>query len=680
MLELKGITKRYKKDKKNKKDKIALNNVNLSFKDSGLYFITGKSGSGKSTLLNILSGIDNKFDGDLFVDGKSMKAFNRNDLNYYRGSYVGYVFQNYNLIPSLNAYDNVKLGADISGLDDDSKIHEVFLRLGLEELEEREINELSGGEAQRVAIARCLIKNPKVIICDEPTGALDKENGKMVMDTLYQISKEALVIVVTHDDSFVSMYESINYQIIDGKVESEINAYEVSKVFHSDKYKGVSWKLKFKIGFEILFQKKLSLLFSLIFIILATICLSVSISGARYNVKDVVYNQMITDDTYIVERFSGHGGQYGSDYKCTEEYLDGIKDVSDEIIYGYTLKALGCDTLLLAFYKKEANLATFNSSFGNVFNYNEAKEYFGLEVVSGSAPTENDEIVITDVMVERFFEYGYKVNGIEKDIESNEDMIGLKILDFKITGIVSCKKSSEYRRDILKYKKATSNIYGEMIDDDVYNGCLNSMFFAKELYSCASDGTTNVDAIFTKKTDTKIYKNYIFNLLDNDLDENSTDFYCLGNAVIVSYVDSSKYISRTARIIGFIGLAFLAISIFLIYRHINVSISYKEKDLGVLKSIGVSNKDIFEILNIQNVFITVINILFVSVFQYAFIYKLNSIVLEQYIIPFKVDSFTITIFNYVSIIILSIVVPFVASLYSIIVCSKKSPKDILNND
>lgn len=167
MLKIENVSKIYKK----KNDEvIALNNINLSFKDKGLYFLLGPSGSGKSTLLSIIAGVDNKYDGNVYIDNKCIKDFSKKELNYYHSSYIGYIFQEYNLIEDLTAYDNVKLVSDVAGNLDHVEIYNLFDELGISHLKDRRINELSGGEKQRIAIARTLIKHPKIILADEPTG------------------------------------------------------------------------------------------------------------------------------------------------------------------------------------------------------------------------------------------------------------------------------------------------------------------------------------------------------------------------------------------------------------------------------------------------------------------------------------------------------------------------------
>lgn len=220
MLELKSITKIYK----TKNDEIrALDDVNLYFEEKGMVFIAGQSGSGKTTLLNCIGGLDDFTDGEIIIKGKSVKDFSQSDYDSYRNTYIGFVFQEYNLLDNLTIGKNIKLATDLQGIKDaDKKVSDILAQVDLRGIENRKPQELSGGQRQRVAIARALVKNPAIIIADEPTGALDAANGEQVLSLLKKLSQDKLVIVVSHDSTLADKFADRIINLKDGRVESDI--------------------------------------------------------------------------------------------------------------------------------------------------------------------------------------------------------------------------------------------------------------------------------------------------------------------------------------------------------------------------------------------------------------------------------------------------------------------------
>ncbi len=196
----------------------ALNNMDLVFPKHGLVFIVGVSGSGKSTLMNMLSGVDTPTEGEVIIDGKSLFAQNKKELFGYRNSYVGLIFQDYNLIDDMNVYDNIKLPLELLGIKDFSVIDDILKKVDIEDIKYSSVNEISSGQMQRVAIARALVKDSAVILADEPTGNLDSKNTKIVMDLLKEISKDRLVVVITHDDDAAHEYGDQIIEIEDGRI------------------------------------------------------------------------------------------------------------------------------------------------------------------------------------------------------------------------------------------------------------------------------------------------------------------------------------------------------------------------------------------------------------------------------------------------------------------------------
>ncbi len=225
MLKAYNLKKTYKPKKG--QEVHALDDVSIEFEEKGLVFILGKSGSGKSTLLNVLGGLDTYDEGVIEVKGKSSKDFSQADFDSYRNTFIGFIFQDYNVLDGYSVEKNIGLALELQGKKaDKERIEELIKQVDLEGLGKRKPNTLSGGQKQRVAIARALVKNPEIIMADEPTGALDSNTGKQVFDTLKKLSKEKLVIVVSHDREFAEIYGDRVVELADGKIISDIYKYK----------------------------------------------------------------------------------------------------------------------------------------------------------------------------------------------------------------------------------------------------------------------------------------------------------------------------------------------------------------------------------------------------------------------------------------------------------------------
>lgn len=225
LLELRKISKIYQiNDFKQK----ALNHVDLKFRDNEFVSILGPSGSGKTTLLNIIGGLDQYTDGDLIINGISTKNYKNQDWDTYRNHKIGFVFQNYNLIPHQTALVNVELALTLSGISKEERRKRaiaVLKKVGLEKHIYKKPNQMSGGQMQRIAIARALINNPDILLADEPTGALDSETSIQIMNLLAEIAEEKLVIMVTHNPELAEKYSSRIIRILDGNIVDDSNPY-----------------------------------------------------------------------------------------------------------------------------------------------------------------------------------------------------------------------------------------------------------------------------------------------------------------------------------------------------------------------------------------------------------------------------------------------------------------------
>lgn len=214
-IQLNNLTKEFKSGE----TKIIANDkINFSLEKGKLLIIVGASGAGKTTLLNLIGGMDKATSGEILIDGKNLVGLSDRDLTEYRRNDVGFVFQHYNLIPNLTALENVEMASEISDnpLDAEKILEEVGLSRRLNNFP----SQLSGGEQQRVAIARALAKNPKLLLCDEPTGALDYETGKNILHLLQDASKKmgATVVIITHNSLIKPMADQV-IEIRDGKVD-----------------------------------------------------------------------------------------------------------------------------------------------------------------------------------------------------------------------------------------------------------------------------------------------------------------------------------------------------------------------------------------------------------------------------------------------------------------------------
>ncbi len=229
MLRLQNITKNYKVAGGEIK---VLKGLNIVFRKNEFVSILGPSGCGKTTTLNIVGGLDKYTSGDLIISGKSTKNFTDRDWDVYRNRRIGFVFQSYNLIPHQTVLGNVELALTISGISKEERVQRAMSALekvGLKGEEKKRPNQLSGGQCQRVAIARALVNEPDILLADEPTGALDSKTSVQIMDLIKEISKDKLVIMVTHNGEIAEQYSNRIIRLVDGEVVEDTNSYTIEE-------------------------------------------------------------------------------------------------------------------------------------------------------------------------------------------------------------------------------------------------------------------------------------------------------------------------------------------------------------------------------------------------------------------------------------------------------------------
>ena len=258
MLRLQNIRKIYQAN--NADLVVALDDISLDFRKSEFVSILGPSGCGKTTLLNIIGGLDKYTSGDLIIDSKSTKKFKDTDFDSYRNHQIGFIFQSYNLITHQSVLANVELALTLSGVSKKERREKAINALksvGLEKQIYKKPNQLSGGQMQRVAIARALVNDPEIILADEPTGALDSKTSVQIMNILKEISKDKLIIMVTHNEELAYEYSSRVIKLLDGKIIEDSNPYN-STLNEKEKYKTKKISMNFLTALSLSFNNLLT--------------------------------------------------------------------------------------------------------------------------------------------------------------------------------------------------------------------------------------------------------------------------------------------------------------------------------------------------------------------------------------------------------------------------------------
>ena len=451
MIELKNVSKSYRLA--NGIEKKALDCVSLNFPDTGLVFVVGKSGSGKSTLLNIIGGLDKEDSGEVIVDGKSLKYFKNEDYDYYRNEYIGFVHQEANLIPDYNVYENIMISLKLKGMkisyEDCDKLLDY---LSLNGLGNRNINELSGGEKMRVSIARALVKNPKILICDEPTGSLDLETGNQIFKILKSVSKNRLVMVVTHDINNAKIYGDYLIQIDNGSIISNNLVCETlsNASFRSTRSK-LPFKEKFRFAFKNLFNNKVKLFFSLLLVFLSLIFLLISLN---FNNADIAYTQSIVLNDLGYNKVSIKKYDYVKN-NISDMYYDSyftdenVKSLSNVLGENYVRKyRIQQNGNYLEFNYNYENMLAKNGFSHDAYYYHESyKDRFvvydgeNFDII-GRKPIEADEIMIHSYLADLFMHVGIMSNGSYYYPKSYEELLDDKYIDFgnyklKVVGIIN---------------------------------------------------------------------------------------------------------------------------------------------------------------------------------------------------------------------------------------------------
>ncbi len=629
MLELKNISKVYKSKKRKSQ---ALNGINVSFGDNGLVCVVGESGSGKTTLLNILGLLDSPTCGELFLDGTNVNELSEKEKDEFRSQKLGFIFQDLNLVESYTVRQNLQL---VSERDDIETTHnELMEMLGVIELLDKFPKEISGGQRQRVAIARALIKGSKILLCDEPTGSLDSTNARKIFETLKEISKKKLVVVVSHDVETASKYADRIIEIENGKIKSDKLACEERedrqelpqecnehKAAMSPRRKA---KQLFSIAIRYAKLKRVRFAFMSVTALLIFIMLSLLTAIASYNENSLVartVNAQGADYFAVTKQFHGvyDATEYGisefiGDVEMTElETKQLEKDFGTEAdrVYAFnegSLKNVHYDSNDPAI---TPSIPGFYSTgiHGSVELTNEFIEKYDYTLY-GRLPQETNEVVLSEYAFKIFKFGGYEsdVNGREvTPINTHDDLIGKEIRvgengdykKFTVVGILDTKLDYE-RYDFL----------GERIDDklrfryDEFKSVLEisphtAVYVTENYAERAGLDKDVIKNVFIKPA--KTVKGIKKQLALGDLKmrdslpppraDNETIDYCfykLQNEIICAVRGVNSIFETVAKIVGIVAIVFAVILVLLILSYFSGVISDRIKDVGVLRTNGFS--------------------------------------------------------------------------------------------
>lgn len=336
MLELHNICKNY--NSKTSKQVCALNDVNITLGNTGMVFILGKSGSGKSTLLNLIGGLDAPTSGTITVDGVDTAQFSDADFECYRNDYVGFVFQEFNLLSDLTVRENIALAVQLSaGSDVDGKAVAALEQVGLDKKYlDRYVNELSGGEKQRIAIARSIVKDSKLILADEPTGNLDSVNGENIWNILKRLSASKLVVVVSHDGDSAEKYADRIIRIADGAIVSDSGAATTSARRAKAKFsrKNLSLGVRLKLGLLSMRKHMFKTVSSLVVCVFSLLAFIVTYMCASYSDIKVAARFTQANDVPFVLMEARNMYDYEAVVKDKAfKYLDGnVPYIMDQVV------------------------------------------------------------------------------------------------------------------------------------------------------------------------------------------------------------------------------------------------------------------------------------------------------------------------------------------------------------
>lgn len=621
MLELKNVCKKY--------DREVLKKINLKFENKGFICLVGESGSGKTTLLNIIGGLEQPDSGKVIFNGNNIKNI---DSSFYSNQLVSFINQNYNLIDKYTVLENILLPIELRRIRSPCNVDNILKMLGIYSLKNKKVISLSGGEKQRVAIARCIVQNTRVILADEPTGALDSENAYSVMRILKNLSKQKLVIVVTHNIELANSFANDIIKINDGKIYSKL------KVINKNKYSKIKCNRKIKLSFIKLVKyaiKNLNnkLLRNILTILAFTIGLLslgivLSIKTGFKKELDSLNKSSFFNYPLVISK-----NNYVDDFSNKVENKNGVNvkkgsfvtnEIDDKLI-----------SLVNNIDKKYVNGITYyrdiDYEFKSISYVNPSNNYFYL--VSGRMPENKNEVMILydeeDSISDKLYNYlDVSNNGLINNVFKVNDK------ELIITGIV--KSNNDYFKSLSGILYSNDLFDNEITDIYIYANNLNSKNKIKDL------------------------------LKDYEIFDNAEEVVNL----------TKKMVDGISLVLILFSVISLIVSMIMIFVISYISVMERNKDIGIYKSIGFRNKDIKNLFIVENLIIGMCSFYLTMIFILLVSNVINKFVYSY--INFE-HIMSLDILNIILLFFLSLFLCYIASFIPAKIASNKKIVDIFNN-
>lgn len=621
MLELKNVCKKYDRD--------VLKKINLKFGNKGLICLVGESGSGKTTLLNIIGGLEQPDSGKVIFNGNNIKNI---DSSFYSNQLVSFINQNYNLIDKYTVLENILLPIELRRIRSPCNVDNILIMLGIYSLKNKKVISLSGGEKQRVAIARCIVQNTRVILADEPTGALDSENAYGVMRILKNLSKQKLVIVVTHNTELANAFADSIIKIADGKICNKLN------VINKNKYFKIKYNRKIKLSFiklvkyainnlnNKLLRNILTILAFTIGLLSLEIVLSIKTGfnkeldslnkSSFFNYPLVISkNNYVDDFSNKVENKNGVNVKKGSfvTNEIDDKLIGLVNNIDKKYVYGIT------------YYRD------IDYEFKSISYVNPSNNYFYL--VSGRMPENKNEVLI---------------------LYDEEDSISDKLynyLDVSNNGLIN---------NVFKVNDKELMITGIVKSNNDYFKSLSGILYSNDLFD-------------NEITDIYIYANNL--KAKNMIKDLLKDYEIFDNAEEVVNL-TKKMVDGISLVLILFSVISLIVSMIMIFVISYISVMERNKDIGIYKSIGFRNKDIKNLFIVENLIIGMCSFYLTMIFILLVSNVINKFVYSY--INFE-HIMSLDILNIILLFFLSLFLCYIASFIPAKIASNKKIVDIFNN-